>query len=384
MRIGIDASLLSRWRGGSSVYLENVVRELERIDSENHYYLYAPREFALPFQNPRWHKRISRGTPGAPGTLWLLTTARGMALEDQVDVFWGPGQALPLALPRRVRKVLTVLDLTWRRFPETMRSYTHVVYRLFQERWIRSADRLIAISGAVRDDLGNLLHVPASKTRVVHLGVSADYRQRDPADAARRVAERLGVTGEYICAVGTVEPRKNLTTLIQAVKILKGRGWGHQCVIAGAKGWKDSKIYASVRQAGLTDQDVRFLGFVAEEDMPWLYSGAAAFVFPSLYEGFGLPLVEAMACGVPIVASNAPPMPEILQDAALLASPASAEEFAEAIPRVLAQPGVRQDLVARGLKRASHFGWDKAAREVLGVFEQCFQGRERTVPALRQ
>lgn len=384
MKIGIDANLLSRWRGGSSVYLQNIVRELERIDSGNQYYLYSQRHFALPFQSPRWRKRVSRRIPFAPGTLWLLTEARSMAARDGVDLFWGPGQALPLGLRRSVSNVLTVHDLVWQRFPETMNSYTHAVYRLFQEKWIRSADRLIAISGSVGNDLESLLHVPSCKIRVVHHGVSREYQPRDPAAAARHVEAKLGISGKYICAVGTVEPRKNLTTLIQAVKILKGRGWGHQCVIAGVKGWKDSKIYASVRQAGLTDQDVRFLGFVADQDMPWLYSGATAFVFPSLYEGFGLPLVEAMACGVPIVASHAPPMPEILQDAALLVPPAGAEEFAGAIARVLAQPELREELAARGLKRAWHFGWDKAARELLDVFEECFRARGKTNPVVQE
>jgi glycosyltransferase involved in cell wall biosynthesis len=262
-------------------------------------------------------------------------------------------------------------DLVWRLYPDTMAFYTRAVHSLFHERWIDSADRVIAISGSTAHDLESLLGVPKSKIQVVHLGVSSDYRPRDPEAAAHYVARKFGVSDNYIFAVGTLQPRKNLSTLIEGVGILQKSGaFTYQLLIAGASGWKTSEINVTVRRCGLTEREVNFLGHVSEEDLPLIYCGARLFVFPSLYEGFGLPLVEAMASGVPIVASNAPPMPEILEDAAILVSPRSPQEFADAIGRVAQDCDLRRTLVLRGLRRASHFRWDTAANHTLNVFEE--------------
>jgi glycosyltransferase involved in cell wall biosynthesis len=216
-----------------------------------------------------------------------------------------------------------------------------------------------------------LLAVPERKISTVYLGAGGHYVVNESKASARHVARKFGISEAYICAVGTIEPRKNLTTAIEAMKILRGRGdVRHQLVIAGATGWKQSKIYGSIERCGLTQKDVVFLGRVPDEDMPLLYSGAAVFVFPSLYEGFGLPLVEAMACGVPIVASDANPVPEIVEDAAILVSPHSPEGFADAISRVTLDSDLRCTLIGRGLRRASKFRWDTAAEELLRIFEE--------------
>ncbi len=371
MKIGIDARLLSRWHGGSSRYLENMVRELQHIDQENQYYLYSNRDFFLPLEDHRWRKRVHARFPFLPGFIWLQTDAKSMVLRDGLDVFWGAQQGLPLGLPPKLGKVLTVHDFVWRLYPETMALYTYSIHRLFNERWIREADTLIAVSESTARDLEALLRVPKSKIQVVCHGVSPHYQPHDSTAAAQHIARKFRVSENYICTVGTIQPRKNLITLVEAVKILRSReNLRHQLLVAGAKGWKESKIYASVKQHGLTQKDVCFLGFVPEEDMPFLYAGASVFVFPSLYEGFGLPLVEAMACGVPIVASNVPPVPEVVQDGAILVPPMSPEDFAEAITRITTDPELRRGLVERGLKRACHFRWDAAAREMLRVFKE--------------
>lgn len=371
MRIGIDARLLSGWRGGTSVFLENIVRELQSIDDENTYYLYSNRDFALPAKNPRWNKRISWSSSPAPGTVWLQARAKRAVLADDLHIFWGPGQALPLGLPPGIGKILTVHDLVWRLYPETMASYTYAIHKLFHERWIREADSLIADSESTARGLESVLRVPSSKIQVVHLGVSPRYHVQDQKVAAQHIARKFGTSDNFILSVGTIQPRKNLSTLVEAVGILKRMGgFTYQLLIAGGSGWKTSPIYASVQKSGLSEREVTFLGHVPEEDLPLLYAGARLFVFPSLYEGFGLPLVEAMASGVPIVASDAPPVPEVVQDAAILVSPRSPQEFADAIGRVMSDSKLRADLVARGLQRVPQFQWDTAARQLLKVFEQ--------------
>jgi glycosyltransferase involved in cell wall biosynthesis len=181
------------------------------------------------------------------------------------------------------------------------------------------------------------------------------------------MASKYGTSENYICAVGTVEPRKNLVTLLEAVAILRRGKWNYQLVLAGMPGWKNSGVYDTVKRLRLADADVLFLGHVPDDDMPLLYCGSRLFVFPSLYEGFGIPLAEAMACGTPVVASNSSSIPEVVQDAAVLVSPRSPEEFAGAIRRVLSDSGLRGLLIARGLRRAAEFSWESSARKVLDV-----------------
>lgn len=351
------------------MFLEQIVRELEKIDCENEYFLYSNRPFILPFGSVRWHPRVRSRFPLMPGTLWVQTDLKAMIREDRLDVFWGAMQAIPLGKDTWPARVLTVHDLMWILYPETLPFYTVAVFKLFGRRYANQADRLIAISDATAHDLERIYHIPRSKVEVIYHGVRGEYQPLERQAAAHAISCKFGVSEDYICTVGTVQPRKNIETLIRAVKLLRGEGRiRHQLVVAGGRGWKDSKIYSSVKELGLTDDDVRFLGYVPDSDMPSLYAGAAVFAFPSLYEGFGIPLVEAMASGVPIVASCAPPVPEIVGDAAIMVSPKSAPQFAEAIFRVLSDADLRASMVSKGLAQCSRFRWDVAARRVLDTF----------------
>ena len=289
-----------------------------------------------------------------------------MMMQDRLDVFWGTAHALPLGYPSTVTKCLTVYDLTWRLFPETMSRSNYYMHRLFTDRSIREADSILVISKSAAQDLQQFLHVKADKIHLIYPGVCQSYQPCDPAAASQYIAQQFQVSEGYLLATGTVEPRKNLTILIEAMKILRDlHDFHRQLLIVGGAGWKDSKIYASVKDYGLTDREVKFLGHVPEKDLPLFYSGASLFVFPSLYEGFGLPLVEAMACGAPIVASEIPAVSEVVQDAAILFPPRDPRVLAETILRVSHNPDLRQRMIQTGLQRARQFRWDKAAQETL-------------------
>jgi glycosyltransferase involved in cell wall biosynthesis len=369
MKIGIDARPLAADRGGIARALESILREMLPIDRQNDYYLYSHKNFSQGFDVPNWRKRIGSRSWALPGTLWLQGEGRRMILGDRLDVFWGTAHVLPLRLPSSVRRLVTIHDLVWRLYPETATAFNLWISRRFIGRSISQANQIVADSESTRRDLEQVLGVPRSKIRVVHLGVADTYHPRDPAASARFIAAKFRVSENYISAVGTIEPRKNLVTLIEAMALLRSRdALRHQLLLAGASGWKNSQIYASIKRHGLTPEQVKFLGYVPDEDLPLLYSGAAAFVFPSLYEGFGLPLVEAMACGVPIVASNVSSIPEVVKDGAMLVSPRSPEGFADAITRITSDSSLRRTLAQKGLERAQHFRWDNAAREMLQLF----------------
>ena len=366
MRIGINAVPLTRVRAGAARVIRCVIEEWSRLDSENCYYLYSDRDFELPWKDDRWRKRTGSPLPFLPGTLWLQTVGRQMIVRDRLDVFWGTNNMLPLGLPSEVAKVVTIHDLIWPLYPETMRAFGRCMHWLFVERSVRQADRVISDSESTARDLQRVLKVPASKIEVIHLGATPAYRPQDPRAAAERVASTYGVSKDYALTVGTVVPHKNLITLVEAMKILRERGeLSFQLLVAGAKGWINTKLLEAVQCSGLSDEDICFLGFVPEADLPALYSGACMFVLPSLYEGFGLPLLEAMACGVPIVASDTSSVPEVVHDAALLVPPTQPEAFAEAMLRVRSDEDLRRTMIDKGLRRAACFRWDKAARQIL-------------------
>ena len=293
-----------------------------------------------------------------------------MVKQDDLDIFWGPIHFFPVGLPERIRKVLTVHDLTWRRYPETMAWGNRIVHRLLAERSVREADKIMAVSASTKRDLELLLGVSPTKVEVVHQGVSPHFHPHDPAEAARYIAGKFGVSEKYICAVGTVEPRKNLAALVEAIGVLKRQGkLTHPLVVAGAKGWGKSRIAESTLKWKLTERDVKFLGFIPDEDLRLLYSGAALFIIPSVYEGFGLPLLEAMACGAAVASSNCSSLPEVVGDCGLCFDPASVDEIASTIDRALSQPGLRQELAKRGAQRARQFTCDACARAILRIFE---------------
>ena len=369
MRIGIDARPLSVPAAGVPRVVRGLVRELEKADQANSYYLYSHRDFTLPFGNPRWHKRIGSRVSRLPGIVWFLTEGRRAIREDNLDVFWSAMYIPHLALPSHVSTILTVHDLEWRLYPQTMSRKTYYAHRLLVWPSVQKADRIVSDSESTARDLQLVLHLPASRMEVVHLGVDSAYKPQDRGVAAEYMAGRYGVSKDYVLAVGTVQPRKNLATLVEAWKMLRGRARDDcQLVVAGARGWKTTQLDETIRRLGLTGDEIRFLGIVPEEDLPVLYSGSSVFVFPSLYEGFGLPLVEAMACGVPVIASNTSSVPEVVGDAALLVSPTEPQAFTEAILRVRSDHNLRKALIEKGLSRAAGFRWDRAASQLLDCF----------------
>jgi glycosyltransferase involved in cell wall biosynthesis len=373
MRIGVDALILcSRFAAtGIPRAVREILLELQRLDRDNEYYLYSKFDFDFPFENPRWHKCLHPGIPYVLGNFYLKHGLKGSDGPPRLDVFWTTRTfAFPLGLPPATGRVLTVYDLVWVLYPETTEPWNLRALRLFAGRAVRQAHRIISISESTCRGLEEQLEVPRRKVEVIHLGVSASFAPRDRTESARFIAGKYGTSPDYICTVGTVEPRKNLVTLVEAMRLLYQReDWRHQLLIAGGSGWKNSDVYGSVKRCGLTEREITFLGRVPEEDLPTFYSGAALFVFPSLYEGFGLPLLEAMACGTPVVASNTSSMPEVVQDAGILASPHQPSEFAEAITRVIADAGLAQSLREKGLARAGQFTWEAAARKVWRVLQ---------------
>jgi glycosyltransferase involved in cell wall biosynthesis len=276
-----------------------------------------------------------------------------------------------VGIPRNVLKIITVYDLVWLRFPETTTAKNLLLHRLFARQALSAADKVVVISRSTGDDLVQFLGTPVEKIKVVYPGIHERYRPQDPERAAAYISAKYSVPRCYMATVGTVEPRKNLKVFVKVLGILKSNGkLNGPLLIAGARGWKNSDLYEEIQTAGLTEAAIRFLGYLPDEDLPFFYSGAQVFLFPSFYEGFGIPPVEAMACGVPVISSNARCMPEVLGDAAILVPPTDAEGMADAILKALGDEKLRYSMRAAGIQRAEIFDAEACAREMMHVISE--------------
>ncbi len=363
LTIAIDASrTLPALRTGTEQYSVFLLRALMAMGTPHRWLLYAPGpppDDLLPLP-PRWEWR----TIPLP-RLWTHLRLSGEMARCRPDVLFVPAHIVPIVHQRAT--VVTIHDLGYLHFPAAHPALSRR-YLDWSTRWsVRAARRVIAVSGATRDDLITMLKTPHEKITVVHHGVRP-ASARPPDAAARATLERLGISRPYALFLGTVQPRKNLRRLIRAFRLVVDAGLPHTLVIAGRMGWLAEPIRAEVAACGLTDR-VHFAGYVADDDLPALYTGADVFAFPSLYEGFGMPALEALSYGVPVVASKTTSLPEVVGDVGLLVDPEDEEAIGAALVRILTDDALRARLARAGPERAAQFSWERCARETLAVLE---------------
>ncbi len=297
--------------------------------------------------------------------LWTHLRLSAEMLQRPPGVLFVPSHVVPLWHPRRT--VVTIHDLGYLQYPQAhtrlSRLYLHIS-TLFSA---KAASTVIAVSEATKGDLVRRYRVPPGKIRVIHHGRDPIFAPVTDAERVAETAARYGVQQPYCVHVGTLQPRKNLVMLVEAWAILKRQmERPPQLLLAGKRGWLYSSLFASVQTHGLGDL-VRFADYVARADLPALYSGAVASPFPSLYEGFGLPPLEAMSCGTPVLASTASSVPEVVGYGGLLLDPHDPAAWADAVQKVMSDPGLRAELRRKGLERAAGFTWQRSARQTLAV-----------------
>jgi glycosyltransferase involved in cell wall biosynthesis len=309
--------------------------------------------------------------------LWTHLRLSAEMASRPPDVLWIPSHVLPIVHPRR--SVVTVHDLGYHYYPDA-----HTLRQRWYLEWstryhTRAAAHIVADSQATRDDLVRIYDADPGRITVAHLGLDPVLQPvRDPAELSR-IRSKYGISSPYLLYVGTLQPRKNLVRLIEAHHVLCTAQYAPrdsglhsqnlQLVLVGKRGWLYEDITVRIRALGLEDR-VLVPGYVDDADLAALYSGASAFVMPSLYEGFCLPVLEAMACGTPVACSRSSSLPEVVGDAALVFDPHDVEEMAGTIARLLRDDELSADLVRRGLDRVRGFTWERCARQVLDVLEQ--------------
>ncbi len=381
MKIGIDISQLAFPGTGVASYTENLVRELLKNDQDNRYVLFGSslrrkkvlENFTRSLSGGNCSEKLFGFPPSFLETLWnrlhVLPLER---LIGGVDVFHSSDWIQP---PTGARKVTTVHDLVVYKYPQSSHAKTQFRTDVFAPsanivavqkrrlRWVKNeCDLIIADSLATKKDLREILNIPEEKVRVIYLAAGREFTPK-PLAEVEAVRKKYRLENKYFLCIGTREPRKNLDRVGEAFRQLETGGvdlvWG------GNYGW------GSVNKVNKNNKTIKMLGFVPQEDLPALYSGAAAFVYPSLYEGFGVPVLEAMACGCPVITSNTGSLPEVGADAAFYVNPEDLGEIAEKMSQILRLGNrEREDRKTAGLRQAGNFSWAKTARETLKVYEE--------------
>ncbi|MGA8231044.1 MAG: glycosyltransferase family 1 protein [Candidatus Acidiferrales bacterium] len=373
MRVGIDLTAIWRPLTGMERVAIEMTRALLRLDQENEYVLFFSEDVHPAFADARGDFQP------------VIFPVRGELLSKNVFFAFSPAVShldflhfpvFPPPLWCRCPHGWTVHDATPWLYPETMKRTSRLYFQALGGHAMRTSQLLVTDSHSSRKDLQRLFGGRRDDIRVIDLAVRSNLARVEDPTVLRRLRQKYSLPQEFLLCVATLEPRKNLSRLLGAFQSLRESGrTAASLVIVGREGWLYDRIFAEILAAGLRDE-VIFTGHVADEDLAGLYSLARAFVYPSLYEGFGLPCIEAMACGCPVVTSNRGALLEVTGQAAVHADPEDLASIASAIERILRDESLRQTLVERGLERAKLFTWDRYAYEMMKAFEDTAERAE--------
>ena len=377
MRVGIDARFITRHpRRGIGNYSLHVVNALVKLHPEVQFFLYI----AIPDSEgilPRAPNVTVRQLKMPAYPLWEQIALPRAAREDRLDILHGLGNTAPMFVPAGVHMVLSLMDVMFLQTGEFVPKPTNRYqawgrhYRRFvSPRCARAADHVITISDFSRKDILDLIPgLDPARVHVTFLSCDAVFQhQRSTEPSPRSAADG---PRPYIFTLGANDPRKNTVRLVTAyLALVKEHGIEHDLVISGYAGWEQSEALRLVKEAGATER-VKFLGFIDIQELVALYRNAALFVYPSLYEGFGIPLLEAFSSGCPVIASNVTSIPEVASDAALCVDPLSVEQIKTTMLQVLQDDALRASLVQKGYARARQFTWEETARQTFAIYEAC-------------
>ena len=375
MRFALDYTPALTQGAGIGRYARSLVSALARVDQSDTIVLFSHEAPQSGREFPRASNIQVRMVPVRRLPIFWHRLHMPLPIElltGPIDVFHGTDSTIPPA--RRARRVVTVHDRSFMIHPECAVPSLAAYLNRVVPRAVRTADHVIADSHQTANDLVERLGVPRERITPIHLGIEPDYHRLQDTAYLADLSVRYGLRHPLVLAVGTIEPRKNYARLIEAfAEARRMPGGPAMLVIAGRKGWLYDDVFAAVERHSVSD-GVRFAQYVSEADLRGLYCAADMLAMPSIYEGFGLPAVEAMALGTPVICSNGGSLPEVVGDAALIVPPEDVSGLAEALAQVARDPQLRQDLIACGLARSGMFTWEGAAQAHLAVYRNLTPG----------
>ena len=383
MKIGIDVNSILFDQSGIGHYSLNIVKNLLLVDTANEYVLCADNFLQKKLErqkilqslvkNAKNHKVSVKIIPLPPKVKdWLIGTPYFYPnlVQEKFDIYFSPHFT---TTPKNgfSQTVTTIHDVIFLKNPEYWPAALSRYYSKRLKMAVNSSKKIIAVSEATKNDLIHLLKVPKEKIKVVYEGVTPSFhRIIDKKTLLNKTAQYLNPDTKFILSVGTLEPRKNLPAVVKAFALLPNEIRNqYKIVFVGGKGWQNEELNQTINDLNLRNK-VIFTGFVPDDDLPYIYNRASIFVYPSKAEGFGLPVLEAMACGVPVITSNNSSLPEVMGKAGVLIDPKNEKEIAQAIKNILLKPKLGEKMSLEGIKQAKKFSWVIAAKQTLKVFEE--------------
>jgi glycosyltransferase involved in cell wall biosynthesis len=354
---------------GNETYATNLIEGLADIDTVNEYTLYVTKRQAVERFSNRWPNfKVKVTLPHSP-LIRIPITLSAELRKNPVDLLHVQFTAPPFA-PCPV--VVSIHDLSFEHLPETFKRRSRAQLRLTVRRSARRAARVITLSDYARQDLISTYELPPDLVRTIPLAAPVSFAPVSDKTELQRVRDTYGIEGDYILTVGSIQPRKNLGRLIASYSCLRRKQPSvklPKLVLVGKRAWLYDETLKAIQENGLRDSII-LTGYVPERDLPALYSGAICFVYPSFFEGFGLPPLEAMKCGVPVIAGNRTSLPEVMGEAGLLVDPFDVQALASAIERLIGNSDFRNELRVKGLEQARKFDWRETARQTLKVYSE--------------
>jgi len=375
MRIGINFHAADRYISGVEYYSLGLINSLLSIDDKNEYCVFTNQAELLKRYVVQSDNLTVRNLDNLNNRLcrviWEHSRLPQIVIKEKLDILHCPHYICP-SIGGAVPYVVTVHDTIAIDYSQWSRISNVIYYNLFMKRAVKKASRVIAVSHSTANHLHHNFAVNGEKVRVVYPGVDAIFNTYKDYHRQNKVRTRYSLPRRYILFVGNIEPKKNVMKLLQAYKLLHEKRLPHKLVLAGKRTWKSKSVWNYIYQE-FNQGDVVIAGYVDREDLPCVYQMADVFVFPSFYEGFGFPPLEAMACGTPVVASNMGALDETLGKAAYIVDPTDAENIAQAIYLLVTDDRLRRRYIEFGLRQSCKFVWDNAARQTLSVYEEAIR-----------
>jgi len=360
---------------GVGVYVRGLLKGLSSIDTENEYFIIVNKgknadfvptsdNFHVLYTNVTYSSYINRD-------LWEHFYLPLVLQQSRIDVYHGTNYVAPFF--SKVPSVVTMFDMISFAAEDWYKPLSRYRVRMLIKMSAKKSRKIITGSVSSKKDIIRLLKVPEKKVEHIYVGIDNIFKPYNEQHKLDSIKIQYNIRDKFILYVGSINPRKNLIRLIEAYNRLRPElKANYQLVIAGMKGWKADEVILKVKQAGIENRIV-FTGFVPEDDLPYLINAAEFLIFPSLYEGFGIPPLEAMACGTPVLASNTSCIPEIVGDAALLFDPYNVDEIASAMYKALVKDNLRKSLVDKGFERVKLFSWEETARRTLELYREVYE-----------
>jgi len=373
MRIAINTLPLLANKAGAERYTENILKYISKVDKDNEYSLILSKinkqyyeikqnNFKNMVYKVNTRSRLLR-IFGEQFYIPLITK------RLNIDVFFSPCNIVPRFVSSPA--VVMLFDLHWFIFPEIFNKLKLAYLKKSIGRSVQNSYKILTVSENSKKDIIEIFKIPEEKIKVIYVGLDPIFKKENDEDKRNGVMSKYGINKKFILSVCQLHRRKNILRLVKAFSNLKEQEKiNHKLVIVGGKGDGYSEIISFINEKAIND--ILITGCIPDEDICLLYNAADLMVYPSLYEGFGMPVVEAMACGCPVVTSNVSSLPEVVGDAAVLVDPYSDENIADAIYSVISNKPPREGLIEKGFKRAKEFSWEKAAQETLKIFEEVY------------